>query len=175
MNTTFRFSRILLLAGFAAGASSASVINFTYSGGPGYPGFSGTGTGSFATNVTNGAAGASDLASFNFALSVTDGTNTDNYNYGLTDLVTFQATFSSGVLTGLTLTTDSQPPVHNYNLDFEVNGLGANQADTSNGDGYPTVGAITLQDASAPEPSSLSLIAGACLVGAAWLVKRLGR
>jgi hypothetical protein len=177
MNSLFRFFRVLLLAGFAVGASSASIIDFTYSGigGGGYAGFSGTGTGSFATNVTDGTADIGDLSSFNFALSVTDGTNTDYYNYGLADLTAFQATFSSGLLTDLSLTTISQPAIYNYGLSFEVSGLGANQADTTNGDGNPTIGAITLQNFATPEPGTLTLAAGACLVGAAWLVRRLGR
>jgi len=177
MNPFFRFCRVLLMAGVTIGASSASVIDFAYSGtgDGGYAGFSGTGTGSFATNVTDGTAGVGDLSSFNFALSVTDGTNTDHYNYGLGDLTAFHATFSSGLLTGLSLTTDTQPATYNYDLSFEVSGLGANQADTTNGDGDPTIGVITLQDFSVPEPGTLTLAAGACLVGAAWLVRRLGR
>lgn len=165
--TSCRLSLTVLLGVWTISAAGATTIDFSYSG-VGDPVFDSdgvaSGSGSFTTDDSNNPAGIADLSSFTFSFSLTSGGFTDHYTYGLADLVTFQATLAGGSLTGLTLTTDYQPAIYLWFEAFNVSGLGANQAFSDDGDGdHPSTGALTVNQSSAPEPSTLLLTACALL------------
>jgi MYXO-CTERM domain-containing protein len=146
--------------GISGGVARAAVINFSYSGG-GVGNFIAiaSGSGSFTTDNSNPAT-INDLSSFVFTLSVTDGDgDTDTLTYGLGDLQSFSATFSGGTVTGLSLTTDYQDGWYYPDEAFTVTDLGVGGANSFNGDTGPiTVGTITANESSTPEPAPLALI-----------------
>lgn len=169
-----RGALLVLAAGILLCASAAygEDISFTYtgSGDPNFdPGAVATGSGMFTTNDSNNPAGIGDLSSFSFALSVTYGGYTDTYNYGLSDLTAFQADFTGSALTDLTLTTDHLPATYNWNEAFNIDGLGAGQSYTDDGDGDNiSIGGVALeQPVATPEPSSWLLLASGMLFGLA--------
>jgi hypothetical protein len=164
---SFRSSAALLVfaLGVAVATAKADTVSFTYSG-VGDSNFDpdgiASGTGSFTTADSNNPAGIGDLSAFSFNLSVTIGGLADNYSYGLGDLTDFEATFTNGTLTDLSLTTDTQPATYNYFTFLDVSGLGSDQAFTSDGDGDTTsYGAISLTQSqpTAPEPGPFTLTA----------------
>jgi hypothetical protein len=172
--TLCRLSLTVLVGVLSIGAAGATSISFSYNG-VGDPGFDpdgvASGSGSFTTDDSNNPAGIADLSSFTFSFSLTSGGFTDNYTYGLADLVTFQANFSGATLTGLTLTTDYQPAIFLWFEAFNVTGLGANQAFSDDGDGDdPSTGTLAVNQSAAPEPGTLGLMAGG-LMGFAILLR----
>jgi hypothetical protein len=167
---SFRIPMALLLLlgiGMCGGVARADTTYFSYSGSgsPSFdPGAVATGSGFFVTDDSNDPAGLGDLADFSFSLSLTYGGDTDIYNYGLADLVSFQATFADATLTDLTLTTDYQPPVYNWFEAFNVTGLGTDEAYTDDGDfDEPSIGTVTIDESSVPDPAALALVASGLL------------
>jgi Hint domain len=139
-----------------APATSPEIFNFTYTGaaGPGYPGVSAQGSGSFTVLTAGGPVlSLANIVSFNLTLTVTktgSGAGTDVITYTLPDLTSFAATLASGTLTTLSLGTDAggynhSVPVVTYET-FQVADLanGGAATDVLNSNSIVTEGSIAV-------------------------------
>jgi hypothetical protein len=146
-------------------SAKAGTVDFTYTGVDSGEDFTAgaTGTGSFTVD------GSDNLVAFNLTIDQVCSSDacglppqTDVFNYGLSDIESFSATFSGSTLTGLSFLTDNQPGYWTPDSFFDVLDLNAGDAFTSDFDTGPlTVGSITIEGnpAVTPEPPSFVLLA----------------
>ncbi len=188
MTSSVRIVSMIALFVCVAISANAGVVTFTYTGSgartwSGTPETTASGTGSFGFDgLPATLSSVSDLTAFVFNLTINDGINGPAlYSYGLTDLVSFSATMSGGVVTALSLETQavgSDNPDYYYPTVFIItdqnilvveNGVKISGAATGGYDGdffTETIGAVTTQGpgSGVPEPSSLALLGAGIIV-----------
>jgi len=145
------------------------LVDFSYTGsnGNGILDAYGTGSFSFAGNLTT--VNLSDLSSFDLSLQLVDKATSPpaqgTYTYGLSDLTSFAATVGSGpTLTSLSLATEfvsvtnETGPGHLSDESFNITSLGTGDAGTANPIESATAGTVTIssisQTTAVPEPST---------------------
>jgi hypothetical protein len=173
----------LLVVGVAAPDLQAGTVTFEYTA-PNVGMTAVSGTGSFSYNGSLASIALGNLTSFAFELDLTTPAAippTAIFDYGLTDLMSFSASVSGGVVTALSLTTDYQAATNTSNFDenqknLVVTSLASGGAANFNQDTVLNritlfdTGTITTQGPGAPtpEPSTALLAGGAVLLLALW-------
>jgi hypothetical protein len=171
----------LLVVGIAAPRLHAGTVTFAYTS---LNSSAVSGTGSFSYNGSLPSIALGNITSFAFELDLsTPGAlvNPAIFDYGLSDLMSFSATVSGGVVTALSLTTGYEAAINTSNFDenqrnLVVTSLGTggaaifNQDEVLNKVSLSDTGTITTHGPGAPtpEPSTALLAGGAAPLLAFW-------
>jgi hypothetical protein len=163
---------ILAVFGLWAASAGATIIEFTYTGGPGTacPTCSATGIGSFSFADSPTSVGLGDLTAFSLLYTLTDSSVpvTGTFTYSLADLISFSATLDSsqdvtalafetsfvGSDTPLTLLPESVTVTSLANA--ETKACAPPKAGGCNGSVQITSGSVTA--AAIPEPATIFLL-----------------